>query len=353
MRIALIAPPFISVPPKEYGGTELFIAHLAEGLQKLGHEPVVYSNGESTVGVENRWLYPRGQWPIQGEIYDNLKDLNHTAWAVRDAMESCDIIHLNNASGLVCSRFVRAPFVYTLHHPHEKGLSDFYANFPQVQFVTISDFQQKLETMPRIRTIYHGLDLSPYGGRLDGERKYLAFLGRIAPMKGTHIAIEVAQKSGMPLKIAGEVQPKFRDYFEQQIKPHLGDQIEYVGEVNLEEKARLLMGARALLFPIQWNEPFGLVMIEAMACGAPTLALPGGAVEEVVRDGVSGYVCRSAEEMAQRVKSLRFDPESVRAYVAENFSLEKMAQSYVELYQQVIVGVDLSAKARAGERSVA
>jgi len=113
------------------------------------------------------------------------------------------------------------------------------------------------------------------------------------------------------------------------------------------------MGARALLFPIQWNEPFGIVMIEAMACGAPTLALPGGAVEEVVRDGVSGYVCRSAEEMAQRVQALRFDPESVRAYVAENFSLEKMAQSYVELYQQVIVGVDLSAKARAGERSVA
>src|SRR5438105_15906014 len=104
MRIALIAPPFISVPPKEYGGTEPFIAHLAEGLQKLGHEPVVYSTGESTVGVENRWLYPGGQWPIQGEIYDNLKDLNHTAWAVRDAMESCDIIHLNNASGLVCSR---------------------------------------------------------------------------------------------------------------------------------------------------------------------------------------------------------------------------------------------------------
>jgi glycosyltransferase involved in cell wall biosynthesis len=353
MRIALVAPPFIPVPPREYGGTELFIAHLAEGLQKLGHQPVVYSNGESTVAVEKRWLYPHSQWPIQGEIYDNLKDLNHTAWAVRDAVGSCDIIHLNNASGLVCSRFVPVPFVYTLHHPHEKGLSDFYANFPKVQFVTISNFQQKLETMPRIRTIYHGLDLSPYGGRLDGERKYLAFLGRIAPMKGTHIAIEVAQKSGIPLKIAGEVQPKYRDYFEQQIKPHLSDHIEYIGEVNLEEKADLLMGARALLFPIQWNEPFGLVMIEAMACGAPTLALPGGAVEEVVRDGVSGYVCHSAEEMVQRAQSLSLDPEGVRAYVRENFSPEKMARSYADLYGQVIAGENLPVKEREDKRSVA
>jgi glycosyltransferase involved in cell wall biosynthesis len=352
MRIALVAPPFISVPPKEYGGTELFIAQLAEALAKLGHDVIVYTNGESTVAVEKRWLYPQGEWPIQGEIYDNLKDLNHTAWAVRDALETCDIIHLNNASGLVCSRFTPVPFVYTIHHPHLKGLSRFYGNFPGVQFVTISNFQRKLETMPRIRTIHHGLDLSPYSAELDSKREYLAFLGRIAPIKGTHLAIQAAQKSGMPLRIAGEVQPKFRDYFEQQIKPHLGKQIEYIGEVNLEEKAELLMGARALLFPIQWNEPFGLVMIEAMACGAPALAFPGGAVEEVVREGVSGYVCRSVDEMAARVRSLALAPKAVRAYVAETFSLEKMARSYVELYQQVLAGENLS-ESSAGERSVA
>src|SRR5580765_5068746 len=137
MRIALIAPPFISVPPKVYGGTELFIAQLAEGLQKDGADVVVYCNGESTVSVEKRWLYQKAQWPIQGEVYDNLKDMNHTSWAIRDASDSCDIIHLNNAPGLANSRFVNAPFVYTVHHPHLDGLSQFYNCHPNVHYVTI------------------------------------------------------------------------------------------------------------------------------------------------------------------------------------------------------------------------
>ena len=133
------------------------------------------------------------------------------------------------------------------------------------------------------------------------SRDYLSFLGRIAPIKGTHIAIEVAKKSGIPLKIAGEVQPIFQDYFDSQIKPHIdGKFIEYVGEVDLAAKNELLGNSLAMLFPIQWDEPFGLVMIEAMACGTPVLALPGGAVEEVVRDGVSGFVCQCVDEMAQR-----------------------------------------------------
>src|SRR5262249_6419856 len=302
----LIAPPFIPVPPQMYGGTELFIAQLALGLKGEGIEVVVYSNGESTLPVEKRWLYEKPQWPIKGEVYDNLKDLNHTAWAIHDAEKSCDILHLNNVAGLVCSRFVQKPFIYTVHHPSVAGLNDFYAFYPDVNYVTISDFQRVKLPMPRVSTIHHGLDLSAYQLNL-GKRNYLSFLGRIAPIKGTHLAIRVAQQSGIPLKIAGAVQPIFKDYFNREIKPHRdGKVIEFIGEADLKTKNELLGNSLALLFPILWDEPFGLVMIEAMACGTPVVAFHRGAVPEVVKDGVSGFLCHSPEDMASHAKKLNF-----------------------------------------------
>lgn len=344
MRIALIAPPFVPVPPKKYGGTELFIAQLANGLQKLGKEVVVYANGESTVDAPVRWLYKEAQWPIQGLIYDNLKDLNHTTWAIADAVSTCDVIHINNAPGLASSRFLDLPYVYTIHHPHDDGLSQYYSYFPQVDFVTISDFQRQRETvLRRVCTIHHGIDLSPY--RLQKEKQdYLAFIGRIAPVKGTHLAIEVAKKAGMPLKIAGEIQPMFRDYYDQQIKPHVdGKFIEYVGEADLKAKNEFLGKARAMLFPIKWDEPFGLVQIEAMACGTPVLALPGGSVREIVQEGVSGYVCSSVDEMAQRARDLALAPKRIREYVETNFSLQRMVKQYSDLYDTLVAGAHADA----------
>ena len=336
MRIAIIAPPFIRVPPRMYGGTELFIAQLAEGLKQQDFDVVVYTNGESTVGVEKRWLFEREQWPLEGEIYDNLKDINHTTWAIRDAMADCQVIHLNNVAGLSISRFVDTPLVYTMHHPHLEALSRFFSYFPQVRYVTISDFQRRLEKLPHIRTIHHGIDLSQY--RLQEKKEpYLCFIGRIAPVKGTHIAIEVAKKVGIPLKIAGEVQPVFRDYFEKQVKPHIdGRFIEYVGRVDLPAKNELLGHSMGLLFPIQWDEPFGLVMIEAMACGTPVLALPGGSVSEVVKEGVSGHVCQNVEEMVERVRGSRFSAAGVRGYVEQSFSIERMVSDYAALYREMV-----------------
>jgi glycosyltransferase involved in cell wall biosynthesis len=360
MKIALIAPPFVPVPPKKYGGTELFIAHLAEGLQKLGMEVVVYANGESTVDAPVRWLYEKAQWPIQGQVYDNLKDLNHTTWAVADAARTCDVIHLNNAPGLASSRFVDLPYVCTIHHPHDDGLTQYYSYFQKTEFVTISDFQRQRETaLPKVRTIHHGLDLSAY--RLQEKKEgYLAFIGRIAPVKGTHVAIEVARKAGIPLKIAGEVQPIFRAYYEQQVKPHVdGKFIEYLGEADLNTKIELLGKARAMLFPIQWDEPFGLVQIEAMACGTPVLALAGGSVREIVQEGVSGHVCISADELAQRAREVALSPAAVREYVEANFCLERMLTRYAELYKELVAGAhaerpasaDLTADTAAAEES--
>jgi glycosyltransferase involved in cell wall biosynthesis len=338
MRIALIVPPFITVPPKRYGGTELFAGQLAMGLSNMGFDVAVYTNGESTIPVEKRWLYKDSLWPIDAEIHTELRDINHGAWAVEDASHSCDIIHLSNAPSLVHTRFVKnTPFVYTIHHPHEAGLSDFYTYYPDPWYVSISDFQAKQEKLPKVRTIHHGIDPAEYRSE-SGARTHFTFLGRLAPVKGTHSAIEVAKRTGIPLKIAGEVQPMFKDYFETQVKPHIdGKFIEYVGEADLAMKNELLSTSLGLLFPIEWNEPFGLVMIEAMACGAPVFALPGGSVAEVVKNGVSGQICKSVDEMVERAKqAASFDPRKVRQYVIENFSLDKMVQNYADLYAEVL-----------------
>ena len=336
MRIALIAAPFIAVPPAEYGGTELFVGQLAEGLSKAGVDTVVYANGESTVQTERRWLYERSQWPIKQPERAWLRELNHTSWAVRDALKDCDVIHVQSPQGLAFSHFVDRPFVVTLHGPHEDYLSEYYARYPDVQYVCISDAQCRQESLPHLRTIHHGIDLSLYR-LVENKQQYLSFIGRIAPIKGTHLAIDVAHRTGIPLKIAGEVQPTFREYFESKIRPKIdGKLVEYIGPADLQAKNELLGNSMAMLFPIQWNEPFGLVMVEAMACGTPVIALPGGSVPEVVVEGVSGHVCRSIREMTRCIRDLHIKPADVRRYVEENFSVEVMLRKYIDLYREIL-----------------
>ena len=336
MRIALIAAPFIAVPPAEYGGTELFVAQLAEGLKKANVDVVVYANGESTVQVERRWFYERSQWPIKQAERASLRELSHTSWAIRDASHDCDLIHVQSPVGLALSQFVPRPFVLTLHGPHEDYLSDYYVRYPEVHYVSISEAQGKRESLPNVRTIHHGIDLSLYQ-LVEKKQQYLSFIGRIAPIKGTHLAIEVAHRTGVPLKIAGEVQPQFREYFESKIRPKIdGKLVEYIGPADLQAKNELLGNSMAMLFPIQWNEPFGLVMVEAMACGTPVIALPGGSVPEVVVEGVSGHVCRSIRDMTRCVRDLNLQPAAVRRYVEENSSVEVMVRKYISLYEQAL-----------------
>jgi glycosyltransferase involved in cell wall biosynthesis len=336
MRIALIAPPFIAVPPQKYGGTELFVSELARGLQSHDIDVTVYANGESTIDVPLRWLYPRGEWPLRSDVETTLKGLNHFAWAVADAAREADLIHVNSAPGISFARFVDTPMVYTVHHTFEPGLAEFYRGYPHISYVTISNFQRERLHLPRIRTIHHGIDLSLYPLR-ERKQDYLSFLGRIAPAKGTHLAIEVAKKAGMPLKIAGEIQPLYKNYWETQVKPMVdGRFIEYVGEVGMEEKIELLGNSRAMLFPVQWDEPFGLVMIEAMACGTPVLALPGGSVREVVKEGVSGCVRASTGELASCARDVKVPPGTVRGYVEEFFSMERMTRDYIALYTEIL-----------------
>jgi glycosyltransferase involved in cell wall biosynthesis len=342
MRIALIASPFLSVPPKQYGGTELFIAQLAEGLAGMGAEVVVYANGESRVNVEVRWLYAEDDWPIDGEMYASLKDLNHTSWAVNDCFPDADVIHLNNAPGLAFTRKRGPRWVYTIHHPHLPALTQFYSCFQEnVDFVAISDFQKEKEPLKRIRTIHHGIDLKLYELQTK-KQQYLSFLGRIAPVKGVHNAIEIARRSGIPLKIAGEVQPMYREYFESRVKPHIdGKFIEYVGPADLAMKNELLGNSMALLFPIEWDEPFGLV-------------IPGGSVQEVVRDGVSGFICSGVDDAVSRLREVAsLGPAAIRAYTQQYFSVERMVQDYLALYRERYDEVTLFEDSDIGSQTAA
>jgi len=335
MRIALIAPPFISVPPQKYGGTELFVAVLANALHRGGHDVVVYANGDSRVDCELRWRYPHSRWPIVDASIAPLENLDHTAWALHDAAKSADVIHLNDAIGLPATMFVDRPCVLTLHHPHLPELSEFYACYPDIHYVAISGAQARRESMPHVDVVHHGVPYETYTFRSDKD-DYVAFLGRMAPCKGADRAIAAARRAGVKLKLAGEIQPVFREYWESQVLPHIdGRDVEYVGEADFACKNELLSHARACLFPIDWDEPFGLVMIESMACGTPVLALPGGSVAEVVRDGISGWVCRDVDDMADRIASLEVPPASCRSWVEREFTVDRMTARYVDLYRRL------------------
>ena len=297
---------------------------------------MVYANGESTVNTERRSLYPKSLWPIKLPERAWLREVNHNSWAIADAMNDSHIVHVQSPQSLVFSRLVKRPFALTLHGPHDPFLSEFYSYFPDVQFVCISQAQCREESMPKRRTIHHGIDLSLYR-LVEKKQPYLSFIGRIAPIKGTHIAIDVAQRTGIPLKIAGEVQPVYQQYFDRHVRPQLdGKMVEYIGPADLKAKNELLGNSMAMLFPIQWSEPFGLAMVEAMACGTPVLAMPGGSVPEVVQDGISGHICTNVREMAKRVLNLDLKPAAVRAYAEENFSTETMARRYAALYQDML-----------------
>lgn len=337
MKIALIAPPFLTVPPQKYGGTELFVAELAGGLRQQGVDVTVYTIGESTIETRTRWLYPCSQWPpLHGELECTLKALNHSSWAVAEAAGEMDIIHGNSAPALSFSRFVDVPMVHTIHHTYDPAYAEFYESVPEVSYVAISNAQRSKLRMPRMRTIHHGINPTLYQVGTK-KREYLSFLGRIAPPKGTHLAIEVARKAGIPLKIAGEIQPAYADYWETMVKPQIdGTFIEYVGEVGLPEKIQLLANSVAMLFPIQWDEPFGLVLIESMACGTPVLAMPGGSVLEIVKEGVSGCVRPTTDELAQCAANLDLQPEAVRAYMEKFFSVERMTRDYISLYTEIL-----------------
>ncbi|HEY3886043.1 MAG TPA: glycosyltransferase family 4 protein [Vicinamibacterales bacterium] len=336
MRIGIIAPPFIEVPPRRYGGTELFVGNLARELHARGHDLTVYANGDSCLPCRVKARYAHAEWPLDDAVTPHLKNADHTSWAMYEAACTADVIHLNDVVGVPFTRFIDAPTVLTIHHPHEPALSEQYARYPNVHYVTIADWLSERESMPRMSVIHHGIPVDDYTWS-DEKDDYVAFLGRMAPCKGPHLAIEAARLAGVRLKLAGEVQPLFRDYWEGQVRAQIdGDQFEYIGEADWMIKNELLSRARALLVPIQWEEPFGLVMIEAMACGTPVLAFAGGAVEEIVSDGENGWICRDVADMAARIRSLTIGSAACRNLADRRFSIKRMADDYERVYEDAL-----------------
>lgn len=342
MRIAQIAPLAESVPPKLYGGTERVVAWLVDELVELGHEVTLFASGDSKTRGE---LHPACARALRlgRPRVDPYAAYAVLLEAVSQRASEFDVIHAHiDWLHLPLLTRLRLQFVTTLHGRLDlPGLADVFRNFPEACFISISDNQRlPLAGANWCGTVYHGLPeqlLRPsYSPGM-----YLAFLGRLTPEKGPERAIRIARAAGMPLRMAAKVPRGETGYFKRQLEPLIdGQEIQLVGEVNDAAKQPFLSEAAALLFPIDWPEPFGLVMIEAMACGTPVIAYRSGSVPEVIDEGVTGFVVDSEAEAIEAVKRLsRIDRRAVRRRFEERFTAKRMAQEYVHRYQDVLTSL--------------
>ena len=335
MRIAEIAPLHESVPPKLYGGTERVVHFLTEALVDLGHEVTLFASGDSTTRAElvactptalrlNYCLDPMApHFAMIEEVIARAGDF--------------DVMHFHtDYYGHSLARRQDVPYVTTMHGRLDSPeLEPIFRTFPESPLISISDSQRDPHLDANWQgTVYHGLPLDLYRA-VPAHSGYLAFVGRISPEKRVDRAVEIALRLGMPLKIAAKIDGKDRDYYENDIKPLFAHPlIEFVGEIGEDQKNAFLGGAAALLFPIDWPEPFGLVMIEAMACGTPVVAFRCGSVPEVMCDGVSGFVVDTMDEaVTATARAVKLPRAGVRAYFDKRFSAPRMAQDYVAIFE--------------------
>jgi len=339
MRIAQIAPLAESVPPKLYGGTERVVSWLIEELVELGHRVTLFATGDSKTRANLVPVWPRALRlgrPRSDPVAAQAALLEAVAVQAGDF----DIIH-SHVDWLHLPLLSRlgVPFVTTPHGRLDlPGLSGLIRRFPNAPFISISENQRvPLREANWLSTVYHGLPADALRPSL-AAGTYLAFLGRLSAEKGPEAAIRIARAAGIPLRIAAKVPRGEQRYFKERLEPLIdGDQVQLTGEVSHKTKEEFLAGAAALLFPIDWPEPFGLVMIEAMACGTPVVAFRRGSVPEVIEDGVSGCVVENEEEAVQAIKGLgKLDRSRVRAAFERRFTAERMAKQYVQTYHKLV-----------------
>ena len=336
MHIGLIVPPWLPVPPPSYGGTEAVVGALARGLVATGHEVSLFTTGDSTCPVPIDYVYEQAERDRMGAT---IPELYHTL-AGYEALADCDVIHDHTVAGLfVAARLGRARVVTTNHGPFTEELKKIYgAVDDRVAIVAISrDQASRAGTVKISAVIHHGLDPGEFEAG-PGQGGYLLFLGRMSPDKGVETAARVARASGRRMLIAAKMaEPGEKRYYEERIEPLLGDDVMYLGEMDFEGKKVLLANAVALVNPIQWPEPFGLVMVEALASGTPVLTFHNGAAAEIVEDGVTGYVCRDETEMIKAVSHLdRLDRRECRRAFEDRFTADRMVRQYVALYEDTL-----------------
>lgn len=352
MRIAILSTPFIRVPPAGYGGTELFCYELAEELHARGHDVTLFTTGNSSTSCEKRSLYAEPEWPPTPQ-----DEVSHLAWAFSEiARGSFDVAHLNSALGVPLGRFVDVPIVYTLHHHREAPMSRIYAAHPGIAYVAISARQRELEPgIDGAIVIHHGLSPERYP-ESDRDRGYLLHLGRYARSKGTHVAIDVARAAGLPIVLAGRTHRDDQGYFAAEVEPRLrGDGVTEVGEADHAKKVALLRGARAIVCPLAWEEPFGLAAIEAMLTGTPVLGFARGSFPEIVDEGVTGFLAApgDAATLARLASCLdHFDRRACARHARARFSTKTMTDAYEALYANVIERAPISSIARRAANDI-
>jgi len=336
MRIAVVAPPWVPVPPPAYGGTETVLAGLLGGLARAGHEVAFAGHPNSTVdvkalgGIEPSHLGPIGH---------TLSEVAHVVQAAEAAEAwGADVVHFHTL--LVPARDeLRTPMVVTHHGPFDPLSTPYFERVScRAAVVAISYAQARLApSVPIAAVVHNGIDVDewPVGA---GDGGYLLFLGRMHPDKGPDRAIEIARRAGVPLVIAAKMRETGeRAFFEEAVEPMLHSGASYIGEADAATKRRLLSGATALLNPIQWPEPFGMVMVEALACGTPVITTPLGAAPEIIEHGVNGFLCETPDSMVEAIGAVRgLDREGCRASVRRHFSVERMVDGYLDVYEEII-----------------
>jgi glycosyltransferase involved in cell wall biosynthesis len=339
MKIAQIAPLAESVPPRLYGGTERIVSFLTEELVRAGHDVTLFASGDSITSAELVGCVPTAL-RLDTAVRNPIPYLMLMLDRVRQAADRFDIFHFHiDALHFPLFRPLAGRSLTTLHG--RQDLADYkplYFGFSDMPLVSISDAQRKpIGTANFAATIHHGIPADLLRPNLDPRGGYLAFIGRISPEKRPDRAIAIARAVGIPLKIAAKVDRADEAYFRDQVAPLLGPGIEFIGEINDRQKSDFLGEARALLFPIDWPEPFGLVMIEAMACGTPVLAFRNGSVPEVVEDGVTGHIVDSVDQaIAALPRVIALDRRKVRRRFEERFTAARMAKDYVALYRTLL-----------------
>jgi glycosyltransferase involved in cell wall biosynthesis len=346
MRIGMIAPPWFPLPPQRYGGIEFVVSLLTEGLVARGHDVTLFASGDSATAARLHAIFDRA--PFEQMENGHHLEVMHSLEAYTRAAEF-DVIHdhdglASRAMGALVHRLAGTPVVATLHGPADpvtqQSLSSLRAD---LRFIAISDYQRSgFPDLDFIGTIPNAIDVEhmPFSAEKDD---YLLFIGRMTPDKGAHTAVEVAQRLERHLIMAGKVnEGPEREYFAEQIEPHLSEYIHFRGEVGHETKAELYKHARCTLFPIQWPEPFGLVMIESLACGTPVIAMRQGSVPEVIEHGRTGFIVDSADEMVEAFAHLdEIDPAECRLAVEERFGSEAFVRAHENAYELLLTGVHI------------
>lgn len=339
MKIAQIAPLWESVPPKLYGGTERIVSYLTEELVRLGHDVTLFASGDSVTAARLVPASPESL-RLRTGIFNRDAPLVMLLEKAFGASEQFDVLHSHlDFIGFPVVRRCTAPVITTLHGRLDlPELVPVFQEFAEMPLVSISNAQRKpLSWANWQATVHHGLPRDLYSFHpIPG--KYLAFLGRISPEKRPDHAIEIAKRTGLPLRIAAKVDPADRTYFEAEIEPLMSHPlVEYVGEISDEEKNAFLGDAMALVCPYDWPEPFGLVLIEALACGTPVLAYRRGSIPEILENGRTGFICETLDEMASAVAQIStVNREDCRQAFNERFTVERMALDYVNVYRQMV-----------------